>query len=144
MWIDADCRKRELAHVGLGDDHRPTATQPAYDCRVGFGGQGFVGENFRAGARRLAGNVEQILDADDRAVERAERYAIRRPRVGRVGRRPCGRGINRQTGARTLPFRLRDAKERMFETIATRKARHGGFQEGGSIMYPERSGAARR
>ena len=77
-----------------------------------------LGENFRAGARRLAGDIEQILDADDRAVERAERDARLGPRIGGVGRRARGLGIDRETGAHALTVRLGNAGQRMFETIA--------------------------
>ena len=101
----------ELGHVGLGDDHRAGGAQPAHHRRVGRGGRRLVGEDFRAGAGRLAGDVEQILDADDGAVERAERHAVFGARIGGVGRRARGLGIDRQAGARPLPFRVGDARE---------------------------------
>ena len=61
-----------------------------------------LGEDFRAGAGRLAGDIEQILDADDGAVERPERHAVCGTRIGGVRRRPRGVGIDRQTGPRPL------------------------------------------
>ena len=86
MRIGADAGKGELGHIGLGDDHRAGGAQPPHDRRIGDGRRRFLGEDFRAGAGRLAGDVEQILDADDGAVERAERHAARGARIGRIGR----------------------------------------------------------
>ena len=47
-------------------------------------GLAFLGEQFGAGARHFAGDVEQILDRDDGAVERPERDAGFGARVGRI------------------------------------------------------------
>ena len=63
-----------------------------------------VGENFGAGARRLAGDIEQILDADDHAVERAERYARFGAGIGRVRSGARGLGVNRQAGSWRPPL----------------------------------------
>ena len=109
MRIGADRAERKLGHVGLGDDHRTAGAKPPHDRSVGCGRLRFVGEDVGTGPGRLAGDVEQILDADDRSVERAERYAVLRPRIGRVRRRPRGFGINRQARFRALPFRIGDA-----------------------------------
>ena len=67
-----------------------TITAPAARSRrttaaSAVAGRRFLGKNFRAGAGRLAGDVEQILDADDGAVERAERGAASRPGIGGIG-----------------------------------------------------------
>ena len=65
----------------------PAARNRRTIARIGRGGRRFLGKDFRAGAGRLAGDVEQILDADDRAVERPERNAGARPRIGSIGGR---------------------------------------------------------
>ena len=91
--------------------------KPPHDRRVGCGRLRFVGEDFRAGSRRLAGDVEQILDADDRSVERAERHAVLRAGIGGVRRRARRLGIDGQARCRALPFRIGDANKRLFEAV---------------------------
>ena len=100
-----------------------TMTAPAARSRCTTAASATAGaassaKNFGAGAGRLAGDVEQILDADDGAIERTERNAARRPRIGGVGRGARGIGIDRKTGARTLPLRIGDMRQRLFEPIA--------------------------
>ena len=118
MRVHADAGKRELAHAGLGDDYRAGRAQPPHHRRVGFRRRR-IGQDLRARARRLAGNVEQVLDADDRTVEHAERDAGLRPRIG------CIRGgarrfrIDRQAGARPLAFRIGNFRERLFGAVAS-------------------------
>src|SRR5258708_39862710 len=70
-----------------------------------------IGQNLRAGAGRLARHVEEVLDADDRAVERTETYSCTRPRVGCVGCVTCDLRIDSEAGAGTLARRIRDAAE---------------------------------
>ena len=77
-----------------------TITAPAARSRCTTGASAvassaLLGQHARARARHLAGDVEQVLDADDRAVERAERLARpwrahrrRRPRRARRRHRP--------------------------------------------------------
>ena len=124
MRIGADGAKGELGHVGLGEDDGAAGTQPAYDRRIGNRRRRLLGKNFRAGAGRLAGDIEQILDADDHAVKRAERDAESRPRIGGVGGRTRRLRIDRETGAHPLTVRLGNAEQRMFETIAAGKDFH--------------------
>ncbi len=62
MRIGADAGIGKLGHVGLGDDDRARRAQALHDDRVLRGRLAFLGENFRAGARHFAGNVEQVLD----------------------------------------------------------------------------------
>jgi len=124
MRIGTDARKGELGHVGFRDDDGAGLAKPAHDRRIGFGRSRFFGENLRAGARRLAGNVEQILDADDGAVEWAECRGALRPRVGGVGRSTRLGGIDREAGARAFALGIGDARQRLFETVARRALRH--------------------
>ena len=124
MRIGADGGIGELGHVGLGDDHRAGGAQPAHHDGVDIGRRRLFGEDFRAGAGRLAGDIEQILDADDRAVERPLRYAVRGAGVGRIGRGARGVGIDRKAGPRPLPVRVGDAGQRLFEPIAAGERFH--------------------
>ena len=124
MRIGADAGEGELGHVGLGDDHGAGRAQPPHDRRIGGGRRRLFGEDFRAGPRRLAGDIEQILDGDDGAVERPERHAGGGARIGRIRRRPRRLGVNGQTDARALPVRLGDPEQRKFEAVAAGFQRH--------------------
>src|SRR5712672_464042 len=96
MGVEADTREGELRHIGFGDDH---AT---------------------AGAGRLACHVEEVLDGDDRAVERTETYSCTRPGVGCVGCVTCDLRIDREAGAATLACRIRDAAESFLQPVPGR------------------------
>jgi hypothetical protein len=74
MRVEADAAEGELDHGGLAEDDRAGAAQARDDGRVGRGRRG-VAPELRAGGRRLAGDVEEVLDRDQRAVERSERDA---------------------------------------------------------------------
>src|SRR5258708_21304000 len=78
------------------------------------------GQNLRAGAGRLARHVEEVLDADDRAVERTETYSCTRPRVGCVGCVTCDLRIDSEAGAGTLAFRIPDSAESFFQPVPGR------------------------
>jgi hypothetical protein len=71
--------------------------------RVARGGRR-INEHLRPRARRFAGNIEQVLDADNRPIERAESYAGTRPGVGRVGGVAGGLRIDSKADAGTPPF----------------------------------------
>ena len=124
MRIGADGGEGELGHVGLGDDHRAAGAQPVHDRRVGIRRLSLLGKNLRAGAGRLAGDVEQILDADDRAVERAERHAVRDAGIGRIGRGAGFRGIDGEAGARAFSLWVGDAGQRLFKPVAAGERFH--------------------
>src|SRR6266700_318775 len=105
MGIETDPREAELRHVGLRDDHGAARPQPPHDRRVLCGGR-CMREERRAGPRRLALNVEQILDADDRAVERAEGDFGVCACIGRIG-----------LDARGFALGIADAGERRLEPV---------------------------
>ena len=111
MRIDADAGKGEFGHVGLGDDDRAAGAQGAHHRRIGVGRLALLGQNLRAGARDFAGDVEQILDGDDGAVERAERDAGAGARIGGVGGTARGLAINGKAGAHALAAQVVDAHE---------------------------------
>ena len=117
MRVHADAGERELAHAGFRDDDRAGGAQPLHHGRIGFGGRR-IGKDFRASSRRLARNVEQVLDADDRAVEGPKRNAAFRPRVRRLGRGTRRVGVDREAGTRALSGRIGNAGERLFQTVA--------------------------
>ena len=118
MRIGAHAGEGEFRHVGLGDDDRAAGAQTAHYGSVGLGRLRLFGQQLGARARRLAGDVEQILDADDCAIERPERNAGACTRVGGVGRGLRLLAIDRETGARALALRIVDARERGVEPFA--------------------------
>ena len=124
MRIGADTRKRELGHVGLGDDHRAGLAQPLHDGSIGRGRRRFLGQNLRTGPGRFADNIEEILDADDNAIERSERTAARGARIAGIGRRPRRIAVDGEAGAHPLAFRIGDARQRLFQSVATRVSCH--------------------
>ena len=128
MRIGADGAERKFGHVGLGDDHRATSPQAPHHRRIGGRRPSLVGQHFGACARRLAGDIEQILDADDHAIERAERHAGFGAGVGRVRSGARGLGVNRQAGFSALPFRIVDAGERLFKPLARGERFHANFR----------------
>ena len=125
MRIGADAGKGKFRHVGLGDDDRARLAQPPHDGRIALGGLGFRRDELGAGARHLAGDVEQILDADDGAIEWPERNAVTRARVGRLRRGQRLLAIDGEAGARAFALRIGDFCERGVEAFACGRAVHG-------------------
>jgi hypothetical protein len=70
--IGADASEGEFRHVGLGNNDGAGRTQTLHHGRIALRRLAFVGQDLGAGARHLAGDVEQVLDADDFAVEGPE------------------------------------------------------------------------
>ena len=97
MRIDADDGEGEFDHVGLGDDDGACGAQPSHHNRVGGSGRR-IGENLGARARGFARDIEQILDADNRAVERTERDARARSCIRRIRRIPRCVGVDGEAG----------------------------------------------
>jgi hypothetical protein len=98
MPVEADCRKGEFGHVGLADDHRAGLPQ-ATDNNGILPRRRRIAQRRRTGGGRFAGDVEQILDRNDRSVERAERHVRLPPGVGGIGGGPGGIGIEFQEHA---------------------------------------------
>jgi hypothetical protein len=117
MRVRPDAGEGEFRHAGLADDDRPGLAK-ATDGRGVFGRGGCILENARARPRRLTGNVEQVLDADDDPVQRTEAGAVACTPVSRVGLGPRAVGINGQEGARALPCRVPYPLKRGFEAFA--------------------------
>ena len=88
----------------------PAASRRATSVASASAG-GAVAIDLRAGARRQARDVEQVLDGEWRAGERAERLAARPRRVDRVGpgerarRRHVGEGAERSVARLDAPER---------------------------------------
>ena len=101
---------------------------PARSARTGgasaSGRLALVGQHLGAGARHFAGDVEQILDGDDGAVERPERYAGAGARVGGLRRGLRGLAIDREAGAHALAAQIVDARQRGVEPLADRLDLH--------------------
>jgi hypothetical protein len=95
MRVGADAGEGELGHVGLADDHGARVAKvldyPCIRCC-----RRRIGEHGGPGARRLAGNVEQILDADDDSIEGAERGAVAGAAVGCIRGFPCCFRVDRE------------------------------------------------
>ncbi len=119
MRIEPDAGERELRHVGLGDDDGARGAQSPHDRRIARH-RGRGGEHGRSGPRRLARDVEEILDADDRTVERTERKTG--AGTGVRGIRGVARGlrIHGEAGASPRPFWLGDPRKRRFQSIPRR------------------------
>ena len=91
-----------------------TITAPASRRRLTAGASAAAGlprlrQHRRACARHLARDIEQILDGDDRAVERTELLAGLCARVGGVGSGARGVGIDGETGSLAFAGRISDA-----------------------------------
>ena len=102
LRIGADPGERKLAHVGFR-----MITAPASRTRSMAGASAVAScrawsasPNLRA---HLARGIEQVLDGDDRTVERAERFACCGARICGVGSSAGGFGIDSETGAFALP-----------------------------------------
>ena len=118
MRIDADAGKGEFGHVGLGDNDRAAGAQGVHHRRVGLRRFALLGQHLGAGARDLAGDVEQILDGDDDAVEGPKRNAGAGARIGGVGGAARGLAIDGEAGARALAAQVVDAHQRGVEPLA--------------------------
>ncbi len=86
MRIEAEPGERELAHIGAPDDHRARPFEARDGHRVLLGG-GRVGQHRRAGAGRLAFDVEQVLHRYRNARERRQNRTGGAQTVVRVGGR---------------------------------------------------------
>src|SRR6185369_16721966 len=87
--------------------------------------QTLIGQHTGARPRDLTRHVVKVLDADDRAVKRTERFALFRPNVGRIGRCARGIGIDGETGALALAGWVGDAGQGLFKTVAGGCFAHG-------------------
>ena len=102
MRVGADPRKGEFHHIGLGDDHRAARAQPADHRGVGDGRRS-LGQYPGTRARRLARDVEQILDADHKRRRAGPTTFAPTPSVHPPHQPPRVRsGIDREAGARTF------------------------------------------
>jgi hypothetical protein len=108
MRVDAEAGIGELRHVGAADRHEPGGDHPGHRGCGRRGGRG-VGQGARSGARRLAGDVEQVLHADGDSGVAAGRAAGPALHVRRIGHGARGFGVDRGEGGRPLAARLGDA-----------------------------------
>ena len=118
MRVDADAGKGEFRHVGLGDDDGAAAAQALHHRRIALGDFAFVGEQLGAGARDFAGDVEQILERDDGAVERPERNTGFGAGIGCFGGSTRSLAIDGETGARALAALIVNAGKCCFQAFA--------------------------
>jgi hypothetical protein len=72
--VQAEAREGQFRHRALADEHRTGGVEAR--CHRGVdGGRRGAEERRRTGARDVARRVEQVLDRDRGAVERAEQLA---------------------------------------------------------------------
>jgi hypothetical protein len=116
--IKADAGEREFGHVGAPDQHSAGLAQAGHDRRVGTRGW-TIAKHGGAGARHLAGNVEQVLCRDWQSGERRKHIAGPAQPVLRVGGEPRTLGIDLQEGARALARRIGDRRQGPLDQIAT-------------------------
>jgi hypothetical protein len=119
VWVRPNAGEREFGHSGLCDDHRARTAEAGHDRGIGERG-GSVGEDPGTRARGLTGDIEQVLDADDGAVERAERLPARPALVGGIGLSSRGLRVDRKAGARAFARRIGNTLEGLFQPVAGR------------------------
>ncbi len=117
MRIDAEAGERELRHVGASHRHE-AGSQHALHHRCMRGCRRRVGEHARAGRCRLAGDIEQVLQADRDAGIAARRAADTAQRIHRIGHRARLLGMHLDEGARSFAIRFRDACQTRFHQRA--------------------------
>ena len=85
MGIEAEGRKANSTMSACRRDG-PGPPQAAHHGRIPLR-RCRIAKHDRPSRRRLAGNVEQILDRNDHAIERTERKSRPTPRIGGIGGR---------------------------------------------------------
>ena len=126
MRVGAEDGKGGFIHVGLGDDHAACGAKLTHHRRVGCGWRR-IGEDLGPSARRLAGDIEEVLDAHQGAIERSERHAGARTRVGSIGSGTGDIGIHGEAGALTLAVRVSNPSERLLQAVTGGPLRLGSF-----------------
>ena len=124
-----------FAHVERADQNRAGRLEPRRQGRVGAGGSA-VAIDLRSRSRRQAVDVEQVLDRERRARERAERFAPRAPAGvdrGGLGERALGGDVGE--GAELGVERL-DALERRLDDFA--RARLAADDGGANFQRADR------
>jgi len=86
--IEAQPGIGEFRHVGFAKNDSAGLAQPMHHDRIGSRRRR-VTQDRRTGRRRLPGDVEEVLDCDDVAVQRSETPPKLKSTVGGVGGRPC-------------------------------------------------------
>jgi len=81
--VQAEAREGELRHGGLADDHRPGAAQAPHHDGVVRRGR-VAPRHLGPRERRLAADVEEVLDRHHRPVERPERQPDAGARIRRL------------------------------------------------------------
>src|SRR5262249_48787807 len=69
--------------------------------------------------RRLASDIEQVLDSDNCSVERTECYASVCSSIRRIGSGPSGLGIDSKAGTLTFPLGIGYASKSLFQPVTS-------------------------
>ena len=108
---------------------RPMMTAPAALSRATIGASALAGgvssSALRSGERDFAGDIEEVLDRDRNAGERRGDITGRAQPVLRIGRGPRRLGIDLDKDAPALAGGIGDARERLFDQSAARRAPRG-------------------
>ena len=124
---------------------RPIGTKPAASMRCTTGAfalaAGRVGQHARAGRRRLAGDVEQVLQRDRNAGVAARRPPRCAQRVHRVRHGARLVGVDLDEGARALAGGIGDARQAFLDQCAAGRAAVG--QGLGEFVDPAHDAASR-
>ncbi len=131
MRVDAEAGEGELRHVGAADGDKTGGQHPRDHGRMG-GGRGRVVERARAGARDLARDIEQILQADGNAGVAARCAPDATQRVHRVGRRARLVGVDGDEHAAPLAAGVGDPRQASLDQLARGDA--AGFEGIGAFL----------
>ncbi len=84
MRIDANAGKGKFTHIGPADDHSTRLTQAADNGRIGLRRCRCL-QDFRGRRGHFPRDIEQILDRDDAAIQRAKGNALLAAGISRIG-----------------------------------------------------------
>jgi hypothetical protein len=113
VWVGTDAGESEFDHVGLRNNHRACGANPVHHRRVGCCGWS-IDEHLGPRAGRLTGDIEQVLDAEYRAIEWTKRYAGTRSGIRPVGGVASDLRIHSEAGTGTLALWIGYASESFF------------------------------
>jgi hypothetical protein len=118
MRIDAEDREGEFGHVAFGNNHAAGRAQPSHDWRIARR-RWRVRKDPGPRTRRLASDIEQVLDSDNCSVERTECYASVCSSIRRIGSGASGLGIDSKAGTLTFPLGIGYASKSLFQPVTS-------------------------
>src|SRR5205823_6044518 len=120
--VEADAAEGELDHVGAADEDRAGGAQPRYRGRIRLCP---LLQDPGAGPRHVARDIEEILQRYRQPVDaRAAHPALSQP-VGVIGVGSRLAFVHLEERARPFPIGRGDARERLVDELAARRAAGG-------------------